>query len=268
MGVASRAVVEQVVPCLASDGDSCLPTHAACSECPAPPARGILYGVGVGPGDPELLTLKAVRTIEACEVVAAPKTHGGATLALDIARGAVDLAGKEVLELPFAMSRDAGQRERMHAQAAGVIAERLDEGRDVAFLTLGDPGVFSSFFYLVDILEQRGYAVQVVPGVTSFSAVAARLGQGLTEMDEPLHVVPAAAWADRIDEVLDLPGPKVLMKACDRLDGLLCALRRRGELDRASLVADCGLPGELVCRDLADFDPTGHPSYFTTVVVR
>lgn len=240
----------------------------ATATCPADAVRGTLYGVGVGPGDPELMTLKAVRTIEACEVVAAPKTRGGATLALDIACGVVDLTGKEVLELPFAMSRDAGERERMHVQAADAIAARLDEGKDVAFLTLGDPGVFSSFFYLVDILVQRGHAVRVVPGVTSFSAVAARLGRGLTEMDEPLHVVPAAAWADRIDEVLDLPGTKVLMKACGRLPDLADALRRRGELGRASLVADCGLPGELVCRDLADFDPAGYESYFTTVVVR
>ncbi len=231
-------------------------------------AWGTCYGVGVGPGDPELLTLKAARVIGACQVVAAPQTRGGATLALDIAARAVNLADKEIVRLPFAMSRDAGERQRMHEESVGLIAGQLAQGRDVAVLTLGDPGVFSSFFYLADGLHERGFAIEVIPGVTSFSAVAARLGQGLTEMDEPLHVVPSAACTDQIDEVLDLPGTKVLMKPCGKLGELAEALERRGELSRASLVADCGLPSEHVCRDLASFDPAEHPSYFTTLVVK
>ena len=156
----------------------------------------------------------------------------------------------------------------MHEESVELIAEQLAQGRDVAVLTLGDPGVFSSFFYLAEGLHERGFAIEVIPGVTSFSAVAARLGQGLTEMDEPLHVIPSAACADHIDEVLDLPGTKVLMKPCGRLGELVEALERRGELSRASLVADCGLPSEHVCRDLASFDPAEHSSYFTTLVVK
>ena len=234
---------------------------------PTPP-RGICYGVGVGPGDPELMTLKAVRVLEACDVVAAPQTRQGSTLALDIARGAADLAGKEVLPLPFAMSRDAQAREAGHAQAVEAIAARLAQGKDVACVTLGDVGVFSTFAYLADGLRVRGFEVRVVPGVTSFSAVAARLGEGLTEMDEPLHVIPAAACADELDALLDLPGTKVFMKSCGSLPQLVQALERRGELGRAALVANCGLPDELVCRDLADFDPQKNPGYFTTVVVR
>lgn len=231
-------------------------------------AWGTCYGVGVGPGDPELLTLKAARVIGACQVVAAPQTRGGATLALDIAAQAVDLTGKEIIRLPFAMSRDAGERQRMHEESVELVAEQLAQGKDVAVLTLGDPGVFSSFFYLAEGLRERGVVIEVIPGVTSFSAVAARLGEGLTEMDEPLHVVPSSACAERIDEVLDLPGTKVLMKPCGKLGELIETLERRGELPHASLVADCGLPSEHVCRDLASFDPTEHPSYFTTLVVK
>ncbi len=234
-----------------------------------PAARlGICYGVGVGPGDPELMTLKAVRVLEACDVVAAPQTRQGSTLALDIARGAADLSGKEVLPLPFAMSRDAQAREAGHAQAVDAIAARLAQGKDVACVTLGDVGVFSTFAYLAEGLRAQGFEVRVVPGVTSFSAVAARLGEGLTEMDEPLHVIPAAACADELDALLDLPGTKVLMKSCGSLPQLVEALGRRGELGRVALVANCGLPDELVCRDLTDFDPQKNPGYFTTVVVR
>lgn len=178
------------------------------------------------------------------------------------------MEGKDIIRLPFAMSRDAGERQRMHEESVGLIAEQLAQGKDVAVLTLGDPGVFSSFFYLADGLRDRGFAIEVIPGVTSFSAVAARLGEGLTEMDEPLHVVPSAACVEYIDEVLDLSGTKVLMKPCGRLGELIEALERRGELPCASLVADCGLPSEHVCRDLASFDPAEHPSYFTTLVVK
>ena len=231
-------------------------------------AWGTCYGVGVGPGDPELLTLKAARVIGACQVVAAPQTRGGATLALDIAAQAVDLTGKEIIRLPFAMSRDAGERQRMHEKSVELVAGQLAQGKDVAVLTLGDPGVFSSFFYLADGLRECGFAIEVIPGVMSFSAVAARLGEGLTEMDEPLHVVPSAACVECIDEVLDLPGTKVLMKPCGKLGELIETLERRGELPHASLVADCGLPSEHVCRDLASFDPAEHPSYFTTLVVK
>ena len=229
---------------------------------------GTCYGIGVGPGDPELLTLKAARIIEACGVVAAPITRGGATLALDIAAQAVDLSGKEIVRLPFAMSRDAGERAHRHAESVELLASRLSQGKDVAVLTLGDPGVFSSLYYLADALRERGFNVEVVPGVTSFSAVSARLGTGLTEMDEPLHVIPAVAWADRVDDVLNLPGTKVLMKPCGKLPELIEALAARGELRDASLVANCGLPGERVCRDLASFDPDEHAGYFTTVIVK
>ncbi len=229
---------------------------------------GICYGVGVGPGDPELMTLKAVRVLEACDVVAAPQTRQGSTLALDIARGAADLSGKEIVLLPFAMSRDAQARESRHAEAIEAIAAHLAQGKDVACVTLGDVGVFSTFSYLADGLRTRGFEVQIIPGVTSFSAVAARLGEGLTEMDEPLHVIPAAACADELDALLDLPGTKVFMKSCGSLPQLVQALERRGETGRASFVANCGLPNELVCRDLASFDPNENPGYFTTVVVK
>lgn len=157
------------------------------------------------------------------------------------------------------------------AHARGVCrahcrATRAGQGRRGAHI--GRPRCLLVVFYLADGLRDRGFAIEVIPGVTSFSAVAARLGEGLTEMDEPLHVVPSAACVDRIDEVLDLSGTKVLMKPCGKLGELIEALERRGELPCASLVADCGLPSEHVCRDLASFDPAEHPSYFTTLVVK
>ena len=99
---------------------------------------GILYGVSVGPGDPELMTVKAVRILERCPVVAAPRTAGEKTLALDIASGAADLRGKTILNLEFAMTRDPAELAASHRAAADTLENELREGRDVAMLNLGE----------------------------------------------------------------------------------------------------------------------------------
>ena len=133
---------------------------------------GVLYGVSVGPGDPELMTLKAVRCLEKCPVIAAPQTAGGRMLALDIARGAVGLDGKTILPLRFAMSRDPEMLRASHEEAARAVKEYLDSGQDVAMLNLGDVSVYATFGYLQEILEAEGYKTVRIPGVPSFCAAA------------------------------------------------------------------------------------------------
>lgn len=225
---------------------------------------GTIYSVGVGPGDPELLTLKAVRTIERCPVVAAPRTRGGEMLALSIAEQAVDMTGKTVLPLDFSMRRDPEARERDHAAAADAIEVHLAAGRDVALLNLGDVSVFATCGYVRELLKARGYESVMVPGVTSFCAVAARLDESLTDLDAPLHIIPAGAWS--VEQALTYPGTKVLMKSGKSLPGVRKALREAGCLDRAGMVANCGLPDELVCRDLGEAPED--PGYFVTIVVK
>lgn len=227
-------------------------------------AKGTFYGVGVGPGDPELITLKAVRCIEHCPVLAAPETRGEKTLALDIARAAVDLEGKTILPLRFLMTRDKGELERSHRSQAEKIMAQLDAGRDVAMLNLGDVSIYSTFSYLLEIILQAGYEAQVIAGVPSFCAVAALLQQSLTEMSRPLHIIPAGHGG--LEENLALPGTKVLMKTGKALPEVRAALQKRGLYEKASLVQNCGLPTEKVCRRLDEAeDGVG---YFTTIVVK
>ena len=114
---------------------------------------GTFYGVSVGPGDPELMTLQAVRRLENCPVIAAPQTPKGGMLALDIAKGAVDLSGKTILPLRFAMSLDPAVQKAAHIEAARAVKEYLDAGQDVAMLNLGDLSVYATFGYLQEILE-------------------------------------------------------------------------------------------------------------------
>lgn len=226
--------------------------------------NGVFYGVGVGPGDPELLTLKALRTLERCPVIAAPRTRSGEMLALDIVHQAMSLEGKTILPLNFTMSRDPAVLRASHLRASEDIAAHLSAGRDVAMLNLGDVSIYATFGYLMDILTGSGYEAVMVPGVPSFCAVAARLGVSLTTASSPLHILPASR--DALEEQLSLPGTKVLMKSGKQLPQAAEALRRKGLLEKAAMVRDCGLPTEEVCRDLTQLRPdTG---YFATVIVK
>ena len=238
---------------------------------------GTFYGVSVGPGDPELMTLQAVRRLENCPVIAAPQTPKGGMLALDIAKGAVDLSGKTILPLRFAMSLDPAVQKAAHIEAARAVKEYLDAGQDVAMLNLGDVSVYATFGYLQEILEAEGCKTVMLPGVTSFCAAAARLGQSLTgglgplllrslgaRRPKPLTIAPGRCAA----EVLAAPGAKVLMKSGRQLPETLAALADAGLLSRSAMVCNCGLPNEEVWPDLADYDPARPADYFATILVK
>ena len=225
--------------------------------------KGTFYAVGVGPGDPELLTLQAVRLLNACPVIAAPQTKSGQMLALDIARGAVQLGGKEILPLSFTMSHDASVREESYRNAAQQIAPFLQKGLDVAMVNLGDVSIYATAYYILAELRKDGFSTVMAPGVTSFSAVAAKLGCSLTEIGTPLHIIPAGAG---LDQALLLPGTKVLMKSGSAIHETIRALDRAGALERAALVADFGLPTEQVYYDLRTLPE--NVSYFATIVVQ
>lgn len=227
--------------------------------------KGTLYGVSVGPGDPELMTLKAVRCIEQCPVLAAPQTAAGRMLALDIAKGAVDVSGKIILPLHFAMSRDSEVLKASHAAAADAVRAHLDAGRDVALLNLGDVSIYATYGYLEEILTAQGYAAVRIAGVPSFCAAAARLGQSLTGgMEQPLTIAPGR----HVEQVLAAPGAKVLMKTGRRLPKTLDALRERGLLANSAMVCNCGLEDEAVFPSLTGYDPAQDAGYFATILVK
>ena len=206
---------------------------------------GTFYGVSVGPGDPELMTLQAVRRLENCPVIAAPQTPKGGMLALDIAKGAVELSGKTILPLRFAMSLDPAVQKAAHIEAARAVKEYLDAGQDVAMLNLGDVSVYATFGYLQEILEAEGCKTVMLPGAT-------------------LTIAPGRCAA----EVLAAPGAKVLMKSGRQLPETLAALADAGLLSRSAMVCNCGLPNEEVWPDLTDYDPARSAGYFATILVK
>lgn len=226
-------------------------------------ARGTLYGVGVGPGDPELLTLAAQRVLLKADVIAAPDINGGRRTALGIVRAALGeevLAGKRLVDCTTPMVRDRAATAAAYDAIADQLAELLDEGFDVAFATLGDPGVYSTYYYVHDRMVSRGYTCEVIAGVTSFSAASARLGRPLCMGPERLVIVPASSVS--VEDALDTPGAKVFMKAGRKLFDLRDAIRERGI--SAGMVADCGMETELVAPDFAAFE--GEGSYMAVVI--
>ena len=223
--------------------------------------RGRLYGVGVGPGDPELLTLKAARLLREADVVAVPDKGSGEKTALNIVCDLVK--GKELLYCPTPMVRDQDALDGFHSKIADDICALLDGGKQVVFITLGDPTVYSTYIYIHKKVLARGYDAELVPGVPSFCAVAARLGVSLCEGSERLLVVPASH--DEID-CLEFPANKVFMKAGRAIGELRDQLADHGLLDRASMVANCGMEDEAVYPRFGDMeDGTG---YFSVVILK
>lgn len=222
---------------------------------------GKLWGVGIGPGDPELLTLKAVRILRQADVVMLPDSNGPEKTALNIVKAYLE--GKSLLFVKMPMVRDQAAMDEAHEQAAGQICALLDQGRQVAFVTLGDPSVYSTYMYLHEKIMQRGYAVEVVPGVPSFCAAAARLNRSLCQGREPLLVIPASHGQDAL---LDVPANKVFMKAGRSILDLQQRLGDRGLLEYASMVENCGMDNERIYPHFGDLrEPAG---YFSLVIVK
>jgi precorrin-2/cobalt-factor-2 C20-methyltransferase len=221
--------------------------------------KGILYGVGVGPGDPELLTRKAARIIRACDVIAIPHRDPDKCFAYAIATEAVrEAKDKPVLCVDMPMTRDKTVREAAYEAGAEALKAVLSDGKDVVFVTLGDPSVYSTFAYLAAKVERGGYEVRWVPGVTSFCAAAAALKQPLCTDREQLHLIPGGANAE---EALALSGTKAFMKG--ELLPLLNAIKERGY--SAGAVENCGTENERVYRSEEEI-PSDAGYYLVTIV--
>ena len=224
--------------------------------------RGTVYGVGVGPGDPELMTLKACRLIRENDVIAVPGKEAKEAVAYRIAVQAVpELADKELLPIYMPMVRDRQQIGEEHRRGAELIRKYLDQGRNVVFLTLGDSTIYSTFSYLQHILEAEGYPVELVSGIPSFCAAPARLNLPLAEWDEPLHIIPAV---HRREDLLNQRGTCVLMKAASHMKETKALIRQSGR--EASAVLNCGMESEKICRSVDEIpDDAG---YYALIISR
>lgn len=224
--------------------------------------KGKLYGLGIGPGDPELLTLKALRIVKETDVIAVPGKVPEDTVAYKIVSQAYpELKDKTLLPIHFLMTKDPVLLEESHNKGAQQIMDILDKGQDVAFLTLGDSTLYATYMYVHHIVAAAGYETEIVSGITSFCAVAARLNISLVEQAEELHVIPASY---QIFDALEMPGTKVLMKTASKMKEVKEALRKRD--DEVVMIENCGMPNEKIYYGVDEIpDDAG---YYSLIIVK
>lgn len=227
---------------------------------------GVLYGVGVGPGDPELMTIKAVKIIEGCDLIGIPAKDADSCTAWQIALRAVPSMGrKPVIAVPIPMTTDEARLDEAYGEGCERLAGQLDAGKSIAFLNLGDPAVYGSYMEIHKRILKAGYAAKVISGVPSFCAVAAALDLPLGDGKEMIHVLPGCYG---IGEMEGLSGTKILMKSGRRVGEVraaLCAMEEAGR-GKAYAVSNCGMSEEKICRKIEDLPEEA--GYFTTIVVK
>lgn len=231
-----------------------------------------LVAVGLGPGDPELVTLKGLRAIQAADVIFVPRSRDGdQSLALRIAEPWLDRGRQAVVELPLPMTRDADQLLPAWRDAADAITAALDDRLRGVYLLLGDPLLYGTFLYLWRELATRTplLEVRIIPGVTSFAAAAAAGGVPLGTTDDRVIILPASYETDAVQlrELLAEFETIVLMKAGPVLPQISAALEALGLLDHAFYAERVGMPEELLVRDLRELGAQRRP-YLSLVIVR
>jgi precorrin-2/cobalt-factor-2 C20-methyltransferase len=224
---------------------------------------GTLYGVGVGPGDPELLTVKAWRLISMAEVIAYLAANGISSTARDIARPFIPERVEEiVIDMPMRREREPAQA--AYDQGAAAIAARLAAGKDVIFLCEGDPFFYGSFMYLFGRLSPH-FETVVVPGVTSLTAAAARLGRPLARRNDVVKVLPATLEPERLRAELSTADAAAIIKAGRHFAKVRDVLAELGLTHHATLIENATRESERIC-PVAEVSGDSVP-YFSTVLV-
>lgn len=228
---------------------------------------GKLYGIGVGPGDPGLLTLKAKEILDKCGIIAYPvRKVGEGSTAFDIIRQVVDVSEKSIEEFLFSMDPDDSVREKCRADAMDKMCRLLDNGEDIAMVTLGDVGVYSTYMYIDNEIASRGYETEVVPGIPSFCHGAALAGMPLMIGNEGLAVVPVAKENSKLlHEALRNFDNVVVMKAFKSMN-LIAGEMDELEIPRsgATVVSNVGMEDQYI----GPLDLEREYGYFTTVIVK
>lgn len=215
--------------------------------------RGKLYGIGIGPGDPKLLTLRAKEALEKVEVIFVPK---GSDDGISVARRIIEqvIKGKKTyIELTFPMTKDQAVLKRYWKKAAQKIAREMKKGKQAAFVTLGDPFIYSTYIYLLKIIKQDYPKIEVetIPGISAFNAAASRAQLPLVEGNEKLAIVPVTKNLFGVRKTLEEFDTVVLMKVGAKLDKIIRLLKKMKLIQRAVLISRLGQENETVVKDIS-----------------
>ena len=233
--------------------------------------EGRLIGVGVGPGDPELLTLAAVRAIRESDCILLPNEKKEECYAYKIVRQVVpEIEEKDVCPMQFPMTKDADVLRAAQDRCFAEVRTRMMQGKKLVFLTIGDPSVYSTYHYIHRRVLAAGMSASMISGVPSFCAVAARLGISLADQGEEIHIIPGSYT---VEDTTDYTGTRIYMKSGKKLKQLIDVLRtefasreQQGETLEIYGVSNCGLPDEIVMQGVDAL--TQATGYLTIVIVK
>jgi len=226
--------------------------------------KGKLIGIGVGPGDPEFLTVKAVKKLETVPVICAPKSSKNKpSVALSIVQSVLDGRKDEYMTIEplFPMIEDKEELERYWSEAAEIMIAEREKGKDVSFITLGDPSIYSTFSYVAKIINNKGYLVEMIPGITSFTGCAASAGITLGEKDEIIIVVPKVD--KRLEELLEHADTAVIMKTSRHSEMLEEIIKNDSRDKKVISVQNCGMDNEEIFEGFAK-----KGKYLSTTIVK
>lgn len=230
---------------------------------------GTLYGIGVGPGDPDLITVKGAQLLARCRHVVVPKAaEASDSVALGIIRKHVNPAA-EIHERVFPMTVRKEELMAKWRESATEVHALLAQGEDVCFPTLGDAFLYSTYIYLVQALRELAPETRIVtvPGVTAFSAVAAAMGFAIGKGKHPVTIVPSADDLTTLDEALQTDGTVVIMKVGKRLDAILDRLEAHGLLERSVFAAHVGMADEHLEADLRKLRGCGEKTGYLSIIL-
>lgn len=224
--------------------------------------KGKLYGIGVGPGDPELLTLKALRVITNSDVIAIPSKDRESCVSYGIVKEVYpEIEKMECIFLDYPMTKEKQTLEQSHKQNEEKVIKVIETGKNIAFLTLGDPTIYSTYLYLHKRIKEAGYETEIISGIPSFCAIAADLGISLGEAEEEIHIIPVSYG---IPKTFELPGTKILMKAGNKLKEIKEIGKERDCL--IAMVENCGMENQKIAVGMDNIDDTA--GYYTTVIMK
>lgn len=221
--------------------------------------NGRFYGIGIGPGDPKLVTIRAKEILDSVDVIFVPKANDDGT---SCARSIIEanISGKkDFVELTFPMTRDKKALKAYWQNAARKTAKEVRKNKNVAFVTIGDPFIYSTYIYLLKTLRQDfpDIGVETIPGISSFNAAASRLGFPLVEGDERLAILPVTKNLKGLKETLKRFDTVVLMKVASKLDKVVRLLKELKLIKNSALISRVGHSNEVIIRDLSSISTAG-----------
>ena len=216
-----------------------------------------------------MLTVKAVKAIQNADMIITPKTEKkDGSVAWNIAKPFIP-KDMDILPMVFQMNTDMDAVNKQWEENRKIIAEKLDEGKNLVFLTLGDPMLYSTYMYIFnEFKDSDEYEVETIPGIPAFLGIASYIGLPVTEWEENVLIIPATCDKDKFDKALSASDNAVIMKVYKSFAFVQEELKKHHMLKRSVMVSRAGLPDEIVIRDIGSLPADYKPNYLSTIIAK